>query len=212
MSNILPIQLLKKGYKFIRKIIFGLFKKKPKENCQQKVPKVQYSDGSWLTIEVTPDQKRIVNYLESLAPENKHILHVGTGNSSFGQQFSIKNKVDSITVMEDELTHAHSLNLPNYNCYLLNKYADDLKRLKNKYDFIVDNNPSSFACCKVHFIKMMHHYSSLLNNKGAIITDTKGMAYHQSFAFPVTVEELKQLFPDLLVKTSDCTVIITKNE
>ena len=58
----------------------------------------------------------------------------------------------------------------------------------------------------------MHHYSSLLNNKGAIITDTKGMAYHQSFAFPVTVEELKQLFPDLLVKTSDCTVIITKNE
>lgn len=209
MSN-LVITYFKKGYTFVRKNILKTFEKKPKENCNRAIPKAQYSDGSWLEIEVTPDQKRIEAYLKNIGIENKVILHVGTGNSSFATRFFKNNTIDSITVVEDELEHAKSLNLPNYNCFKLNKYSSDLKKLPHKYDFICDNNLSSFACCKTHFIEMMQNYITLLNENGRIITDIKGMAYHQNFAFPTSPEKIKQLFPDLEVDVVDLTVIISK--
>lgn len=190
----------------------GLFKPKPKLDCNQHIPKIRYSDGSWLNIEVTPDQKRIMNYLKSINIENKTILHVGTGNSSFAKEFSNNNSIDSITVMEDELEHAKSLNLKNYNCIKLNKYSSELLQLEHRYDIISDNNLSSFACCKTHFIEMMNNYFALLKAGGVIITDKKGMEYHQDFAFPTSIEELKELFPNLSVKTNDLTIILSINE
>lgn len=201
---------LKKGYQVLRKTLLNPFKQKPKQYCNKNIPEAKYSDGSWLNIVVTPDQKRIEDYLENLAVKNKTILHVGTGNSSFATRFFKNNTIDSITVMEDELEHAKSLNLPNYHCFKLNKYSSDIKKLSNKYDFICDNNLSSFACCKTHFIEMMQNYTALLNENGQIITDVKGMAYHQDFAFPTSPEEIKQLFPNLDVEIANFTVILSK--
>lgn len=201
---------LKKGYQILRKTLLKPFVQKPKQNCYKNIPEAKYSDGSWLHIVVTPDQIRIEDYLDNLAVENKTILHVGTGNSSFAKRFCANNKIDSITVMTDELEHAKSLNLPNYNCFKLNKYSSDLKKLSNKYDFICDNNLSSFACCKTHFIEMMHNYTALLSDNGQIITDVKGMAYHQDFAFPTSPDEIKQLFPNLDVEIVNFTVILSK--
>jgi len=200
----------KKIYHLFRKRVFKFFEKNSKENCNRKVPKTQYLDVSWLTIEVTPDQKRIEDYLNNIEVNNNVILHVGTGNSSFGSQFSKNNIVDSITVMDDEFQYAKSLALLNYNCFKINKYSPNLLKLPNKYDYIVDNNLSSFACCKIHFVEMINNYKILLNNGGSIITDLKGMAYHQSSSFPISIEEIYVLFPELLVKVIDFTVILTK--
>lgn len=202
---------LKKILRQVQKKFLSFFESKPQQNCSQVIPKIKYSDGSWLTIETTPDQKRIEDYLKKNDLKNKTILHIGTGNSSFAKEFCKNNKVDSITVVADELAYAQSLNLENYQCFKLNKYSSELKKLANKYDCIVDNNLSSFACCKVHFIEMIQNYISLLNDTGAIYTDQKGMEYHQSFAFPISINELKELFPQLAIKTDNFTIILSKN-
>ncbi len=186
------------------------FKPKPKVFCNQKTPVIKYSDGSWLTIATTPDQQRIENYLEQLGLTKKNILHVGTGNSSFAKKFYLTNRIDSITIVDDELNYARVLNLPNYNCLKINKYANEMLQLTTKYDVITDNNLSSFACCNVHFKNMMLNYFSLLNANGFIITDTKGMAYHQDFAFPTTIEEIQTILPEAVIEKFGETVLIKK--
>jgi hypothetical protein len=57
-----------------------------------------------------------------------------------------------------------------------NKYSPQLAlRLKRKYDFIVDNNPTTFCCCRWHLSTMMANYTVMLKPGGVILTDTVGL-------------------------------------
>jgi hypothetical protein len=127
--------------------------------------------------ETTVDQARIEDALEEMELEGRGVLHVGVGNSGFAQRFAARVRlVDGLTVSEPEKTLADSLQIPNYRVHLLSKYSREfLLRIGNRYDYIVDNNLASFACCKYHFHRMLDNYLWCLERGGRILTDQRGM-------------------------------------
>lgn len=128
-------------------------------------------------VDVTPDQLRISEYLSQLNLEDTVILHVGVGNSSLAKNLSPHvQRVDGLTVCMNEKHVAESLDLSNYHTFYLNKYSRELLTgLSRPYDFIIDNNLASFACCKFHFYRMFETYLHLLNPGGSILTEQSGM-------------------------------------
>jgi hypothetical protein len=107
-------------------------------------------------LDTTVDQLRIEEALNGMEWRGKHILHVGVGNSRFAGRFSSEAAlIDGITVCQSEVARAQSLGITNYTVYFLNKYGREFSlTLKNRYDFVIDNNLASYACCKYHFYRM----------------------------------------------------------
>ena len=192
-----------------------LKQKKVKENCNNTHSLVpNYKDTSWVKIRVTDDQLRIEAVLKELDIKDKKLLHVGVGSSSLASQFNyLADHIDGITVMPEEKKHADSLNLSKYNVYIINKYSNDLKALESSYDFIIDNNLSSFACCKHHYSLMIHNYIDKLNKDGMILTDELGMKYYEDYAFGIEFEDLQKLekeFPVKVLKFNENVFAIQK--
>ena len=127
----------------------------------------------------TPDQKRIEAFLNSQVLSEKTLLHVGVGSSQLALNFHLRlSAIDGITIQEAELKKARELNIPNYRVFLLNKFSPEIPAILGRtYDFVVDNNPSSFSCCRKHFFIMLRNYSSLLNDNGLILTDKMGLGW-----------------------------------
>lgn len=130
----------------------------------------------WVSHETTQDQRRIERYLRSLSLKGKRILHVGVGNSGFARSFAGKcDSIRGITISDEEVRHAESLNIRNYECVKQNKYAD--LAITGNYDFIIDNNPTGFACCRRHFGFMIRNYRTALNQDGLLLTDKVGLSW-----------------------------------
>src|SRR5438067_152083 len=110
--------------------------------------------------ETTVDQARIEAQLDKLDLSGKTILHIGVGNSKVAQRFASRvNLIDGLTVSHNEKILADSLGIGNYTVYLLNKYSREfILTIRTRFDFIVDNNLASFACCKYHFYLMLDNY------------------------------------------------------
>ena len=127
--------------------------------------------------ETTVDQARIEAQLDGMELGGKNILHVGIGNSKFARRFAGRvNLIDGLTVSQNEKTLADSQGIGNYTAYFLNKYSRDfILTIKNRFDFIIDNNLASFACCKFHFYLMLDNYVWSLKPGGQILTDQQGM-------------------------------------
>jgi hypothetical protein len=127
--------------------------------------------------ETTVDQSRIEAVLDKMELSGKNILHVGVGNSKFAERFAGRvNLIDGLTVNQNEKALADSLPISNYTAYLLNKYGREfLLTLTNRYDFVIDNNLASFACCKYHFYRMLDNYLWSMRPGGQILTDQQGM-------------------------------------
>lgn len=132
----------------------------------------------WSAKHTTPDQFRIENELERLQYTGARTLHVGIGNSEFAARWHSKMaEILGITIAPMEKSHADGLLLPNYSCFLINKYDPALACLTEGLDFIVDNNPSFAACCKFHFFTMWNSYRMLLKPGGMVLTDMEGMKW-----------------------------------
>lgn len=127
--------------------------------------------------ETTVDQARIEAEMDKMDLSGKNILHVGIGNSKLARRFAGRvNLIDGLTVSHNEKAVADSTGIENYTAYFLNKYSREfILTLKNSYDFIVDNNLASFACCKFHFYLMLDNYIRSLKPGGSILTDQRGM-------------------------------------
>ena len=127
--------------------------------------------------DTTVDQARIEAELDKMNLGGKNILHVGVGNSKFALRFASRVVlIDGLTVSHNEKTLADSMKISNYTVYLLNKYSREfILTIRNRYDFIVDNNMASFACCKYHFYLMLDNYVRSLKPGGRILTDQQGM-------------------------------------
>lgn len=125
----------------------------------------------------TVDQARIEDALEGMALAGRRILHVGVGNSQFAKRFGPRVRlIDGLTVSEAEKALADSLHLANYSVFLLNKYGREfLQRIGHRYDYVIDNNLASFACCKYHFHHMLDNYLWSLEPGGSILTEQAGM-------------------------------------
>lgn len=132
---------------------------------------IDYSDTS-----TSLDQKRIEDVLAARKLAGLRLLHVGIGNSQLAQRLAHRaDAIDGITVHAREKERADELHLANYRAFIINKHTRRLADLPSPYDIIIDNNLASFACCMVHFSRMLRTYRQLLREGGFIITDQRGM-------------------------------------
>jgi hypothetical protein len=132
----------------------------------------------WSHRETTPDQQRIEECLDALDLEGLSILHVGIGNSEFASRFSPRvRRIAGLTISPLEVRHGERLALANYRPMLRNKYAGGAEDLDLHFDIVIDNNPSSFACCRMHFLNMMTDYATWIRPNGMILTDRVGLGW-----------------------------------
>jgi hypothetical protein len=159
--------------------------------------------------ETTVDQAAIEAQLACFDLGGKNLLHVGVGNSKFARRFAGQvNLIDGLTVSPAEKSLADSQGIGNYAVYLLNKYSREfILTIKNRFDFIIDNNLASFACCKFHFYLMLDNYVWSLKPGGQILTDQRGMDWViEEPRWKLTYEDLQALaekFPLRAARLSD---------
>ena len=188
-----------------------------KEYCGSEQPGVASNDKAidWTQQQTTPDQVRIEAVLDTMALTGAQLLHVGVGNSKLAQRFASRlSGVDGLTVHHNEKIYADALAIANYTVYVLNKHSREVVSvLSHTYDFIIDNNLASFACCKKHFFIMVENYLSLLRSQGRILTCQIGMdAYHDDFGCTIAYADLVSLerqFPVLVSKLTDVVYALT---
>lgn len=188
-----------------------------KEYCGSEQPGVSSNDEAidWTQQETTPDQVCIEAVLDTMALTGAQILHVGVGNSKLAQRFASRvRSIDGLTVHQNEKIYAEALLVANYTVYVLNKYNRDvISVLSHTYDFIIDNNLVSFACCKKHFFVMLENYVAVLRSRGRILTCQIGMdAYHGDFGCTMAYADLITLerqFPVLVSKLTDVVYALT---
>lgn len=159
----------------------------PYESCPEvcgnlTAPGVALTDPLWIDhtdLDTTVDQLRIEDALDGMEWRGKNILHVGVGNSRLAERFGDEaNLIDGLTVCRSELARAQSLGIQNYTAFFLNKYGREfMLTITNKYDFVIDNNLASFACCKYHFYRMLDNYLWAMKPGGQILTDRRGMEW-----------------------------------
>jgi hypothetical protein len=130
-------------------------------------------------LDTTVDQLHIEDALNRMEWRGKSFLHVGVGNSRFAQRFAADAAlIDGLTVSRVEVELAQALHIPNYAVYLLNKYGREfLLTIRNRYDFVIDNNMASYVCCKYHFYRMLDNYLWAMKPGGQILTDQRGMDF-----------------------------------
>jgi len=147
-------------------------------NLQQ--PGLAHGEAKYIDhadLETTVDQLAIEKALLGLPWRGRNLLHVGTGNSRLARRFAGELRlIDGVTICEREIDLAKALRIGNYTVHYLNKYGRDfLVHLRNRYDYVVDNNMASFVCCRYHFYRLLDNYLGVLNPGGRILTDQRGM-------------------------------------
>jgi hypothetical protein len=165
----------------------------------------------WTQQETTRDQVCIEAVLDTLAVTGTSMLHVGVGNSKLAQRFASQaRRLDGLTVHQNEKTHADALGIPNYTVYVLNKYSlEFVSVLMKTYDFIIDNNLASFACCQYHFAVMCANYLRALASHGQILTCQIGMdAYVGAFGWVMTYADLVSLERKFPMHVSKMTEVV----
>lgn len=158
--------------------------------------------------ETTVDQARIEAVLDKTDLSGMNVLHVGVGNSEFARRFAPRaNLIDGLTVSGNEKVLADSFAIGNYTVHLLNKYSRDfILTIVNKYDFVVDNNLASFACCKYHFYLMLDNYLWSMRTGGQILTDQQGMDWViEDSRWVLTYDDLLALEKKFPVRASRMT-------
>jgi hypothetical protein len=156
-----------------------------KRHCQNIcIPNIKYSDGSWVERKTTSDLAHIQDFLQGVESPLK-LLQIGIGNSSlFESMKQRKFHLTGITIVEEEVSYAQK-KFPDsfgiqYEVRLMNKYSEEISTLGGEYDYIIDNDLSSYACCRYHFNVMLSGYKKLLTPKGRILIGINGLGYFDS--------------------------------
>ncbi len=187
-----PVSLYN-GYLHIR---YALFKRRCRDLS---MPGIKYSDGSWVKRKTTEDLRNMQKYLSS-QDTPLSIFHVGIGNSSlFGLLGQRTSRFTGITISEDEIAFARE-QFPNdvglkYDVRLANKYSSDLVSLGRDFDYIVDNDLSSYACCRHHFFDMLSSYRAMLRQGGAVLLGFNGLRYFDT-GFGLSERMMKKIAAD----------------
>jgi hypothetical protein len=139
----------------------------------------------WVGRPTTEDQARIEQCLAEMVDCWSTLLHVGVGNSSLARRFCpTVASIHGLTIHPEEREFAERLNIQNYAVSLTNKYSSEMTRIGRGFDFVIDNNPSLYACCLFHFCRMMVTYAEALRNGGAILTAEPGLSWVMPGADP----------------------------
>ena len=156
----------------------------------------KYNYTYWEDRNVTSGEICIINYiLENLSLKNKNILHVGVGNSFLYKKLKNNNLIYGITISRKELEIARNFNDNNYITFYCDKYSMNLINIfkKIKFDYIIDNNLKSYACCYKSFLNMFKNFKYLLNPNGLIITSYEGMNWQKKL-IPKLTFNFKRFF------------------
>jgi hypothetical protein len=136
---------------------------------------------------------------------------VGVGNSQLAQHFASQARcIDGLTVSPQEKAHAEALGLPHYTVYVLNKYSPAFGSvITHTYDWIIDNNLASFACCRYHFSVMLAQYLRALTPHGQLLTCQIGMdAYQDDCGWSMTYADLVRLERQFPMHVSQLTALV----
>jgi len=134
----------------------------------------------WEDRAVTTDELGIIDFLDNEKDiKFKSVLHIGIGNSYFAKKFAKRFNITGITISEKEVKKANSMNLINYQAYLLDKYSSQFKNFldKNTFDLIIDTNLKSYTCCQETFEFMISNIFKSINPNGMLITSINGMKW-----------------------------------
>jgi len=132
----------------------------------------------WTNRPTTPDQLAIEEQLEHLITASSCVLHVGVGNSSLGRRFAPRvAAVVGTTLHDEERILSENEGIENYAVVRANKYSEDMDRIAGQFNFVLDNNPATFACCVFHFCRMMIAYLDLLRSEGVFLTAQPGWGW-----------------------------------
>jgi 2-polyprenyl-3-methyl-5-hydroxy-6-metoxy-1,4-benzoquinol methylase len=134
----------------------------------------------WEDRTVTTDELDIIKFLDSKKDTKfKSVLHVGIGNSYFAKKFASRFNITGITISQKEITKGKSMNLKNYQAYLIDKYSTQFKDFldKNTFDLIIDTNLKSYTCCQETFEFMISNIFQSINPNGMLITSINGMKW-----------------------------------
>lgn len=147
--------------------------------CDKNITISNNNYSCWENKKTTRDEREIIDYLKlnNQLINNKQILHIGIGNSEFGQIFYNKTKlIDGVTITGNERKKGETLQCYN-NIYLCNKYNinDMKKKCTNNYDIIIDQGIKCYTCCDKHFEDLFDFYVKKLNENGTIIISLYGM-------------------------------------
>jgi hypothetical protein len=148
----------------------------------------------WSERETSPDQLRIEDWLWDQPLAGAALLHLGCGNSRLAGRFAGRAaRIDGVTLCAAEQSRGESLRLARYRVLLLNKYTPALAALPGGYRYVVDNNPSAYACCRTHVEQLLRSCASLLEPGGLFVTDAVGLQWVP----PGGVAELSMSFDSL---------------
>lgn len=131
-----------------------------------------YSGPDFLT-ETSPDQARINAWLQPRLHASARVLVVGTGTCSL-----TADHIDGITLSAAEAAVAPR----HYQVVVADKHT---LPFRGPYDWIVDNNPTSFACCRLHADALLDAYAAALAPGGRLVTDRAGLRYCEGAGFPM---------------------------
>lgn len=133
----------------------------------------------WSELHATADQLRIEDHLDRLGVARKAILHIGIGSSGLAKRFARQaSRIVGTTIIPAEAEAGARAQLPNYSAVLHNKYSGKADIVPGRFDFIVDNNPTSFCCCFEHLGEMLRFYAEKLADDGQILTHRIGLGWH----------------------------------
>jgi hypothetical protein len=117
-------------------------------------------------------------YVDRYDLRQERILHIGIGNSGFAQRFHRRVKeIVGTTIDHPEMEVASRLRLPNYRFFLHNKFSGKNDTVPGKFDFILDNNPTSPCCCVRHLVALFDFYLAKLATEGQVVTDLQGLEW-----------------------------------
>lgn len=155
----------------------------------------RYDEGAWVESEESPDQVRIERILPRFIGTGSRVLHVGVGSSTLARRLAGRvDRIDGITLLPAEARHAEALGLKGYRLHVCDKYRELPEG--GPYDLIIDNNLASFACCRAHFADYVERLCQRLAGGGRLLTEARGMRYHQEGAFPLRRRDLARIAAD----------------
>ena len=132
----------------------------------------------WSDKATTPDQVRMENYIDRYDLRQSRVLHIGIGNSGFAKRFHGRVRaITGTTIDEPEIKVARTLDLPNYDAVVHNKYSGRNEAVDGAFEFILDNNPTSPCCCIRHLSDLFDFYLEKLAPEGQIVTDRIGLRW-----------------------------------
>ena len=169
----------------------------------------------WEDRETTYDERQIIDVLmKDVFLKNKNILHIGIGNSEVAKTLDSSNKIYGITISNNEINYAKSLNLENYITFFCDKYSIKLSNIfpNLKFNLIIDTNLKSYSCCQNAFDFMMNNLFNYLEPGGKIITSKKGMKWFKTLKPKLSFNYKKFFYYKMKEVSGNPNNILSENE